>query len=113
MSPIEPKQTKKGRNDSDTNGESRNDDQHDMVENCEVDSERTRKSKHQKVCEAWNFCKRWSKSVEVNYKNMDGHKVLTKIYFPFNPDVMKVHVLSIEIKISVTSYYFSKSFEKK
>ena len=54
----------------------------------------------------------------VNTKRFvkQGHKVLTKIHFPFNLDVMKVHVLSnhsIEIRISVTSYYFSKSFEKK
>ena len=39
------------------------------------------------LCEVWDYCKRWSRSVEVFYKNMDGDKVLTKVLFPFNPDV--------------------------
>ena len=40
-----------------------------------------------KLYRVWQFCKRQSKSVEVFYRNMDEQKVLTKIHFPFNPDV--------------------------
>ena len=43
---------------------------------------------------AWALCKRHSKSVEVFYRNMDGDKVLTKIHFPFNPDVRQQHACS-------------------
>ena len=37
--------------------------------------------------EAWAFCEKQSKSVEVFYRNMDKEKVLTRIHFQFNPDV--------------------------
>ncbi len=39
------------------------------------------------LAEAWSFCKRQSKSIEVFYKNMDGDKILTRVDFPFDPDV--------------------------
>ena len=44
-------------------------------------------SEDDELYKAWALCKRHSKSVEVFYRNMDGDKVLTKIHFPFNPDV--------------------------
>ncbi len=37
--------------------------------------------------EAWSYCKRQSKSVELFYKNMDGDKILTRVHFPFDPAV--------------------------
>ncbi len=37
--------------------------------------------------EAWSYCKRQSKSVELFYKNMDGDKILTRVRFPFDPAV--------------------------
>ncbi len=39
------------------------------------------------LAEAWSYCKRQSKSIEVFYKNMDGDKILTRVHFPFDPDV--------------------------
>ena len=44
--------------------------------------------------QAWQFCKKQSKSVEVFYRNMDGDKVLTRVHFPFNPDVSSSIVAS-------------------
>ena len=45
------------------------------------------KKEEGELYKAWEHCKRWSRSVEVFYKNMDGDKVLTKVHFPYNPDV--------------------------
>ena len=33
------------------------------------------------LIEAWNYCTKWSKSVELLYQNENGQKILTKIYF--------------------------------
>ena len=36
---------------------------------------------------AFQFCKVRSKSIEINYQNMDGDKILTKVNFQFDPVV--------------------------
>jgi hypothetical protein len=38
---------------------------------------------------ALKFCQKWSKSVEVLYKNMNGHQILTKVHFHYNPEVLQ------------------------
>ena len=52
-------------------------------------------SEDDELHKAWALCKRHSKSVEIFYRNMDGDKVLTKIHFPFNPDVREYSNSSI------------------
>lgn len=36
---------------------------------------------------AFQFCHARSKSIEINYKNMDGEKILTKVNFQLDPSV--------------------------
>ena len=36
---------------------------------------------------AWQFCKQHSKSIEIDYENMDGDKILTKVHFQYDPHV--------------------------
>lgn len=38
---------------------------------------------------AFQFCKVRSKSIEINYQNMDGDKILTKVNFQFDPVVRR------------------------
>ena len=42
---------------------------------------------HANANEAWQFCKQRSKSIEIDYENMDGEKVLTKVHFQYDPRV--------------------------
>ena len=51
--------------------------------------------------EAWSFCKRRSKSVEVFYRNMDGDKILTKVHFPFDPDVSCLYIILYVLMIFI------------
>ena len=37
--------------------------------------------------EAWEYCKRNSKSVEILYENNDNQKSLARVHFRFNPRV--------------------------
>ena len=36
---------------------------------------------------AFQYCQGRSKSIEINYKNMDGDKILTKVNFHLDPAV--------------------------
>ena len=54
-------------------------------------------SEDDELHKAWALCKRHSKSVEVFYRNMDGDKVLTKIHFPFNPDVREYSYMYMQV----------------
>ena len=35
----------------------------------------------------WRYCRLWSRNVEVVYKAKNGHEILTKVYFPYDPHV--------------------------
>ena len=37
--------------------------------------------------EMWEHVIEWSHSIEVDYKPGDGKAVLTKVYYPFDPEV--------------------------
>ena len=53
-------------------------------------------SESETLQEAWEFCKRRSKSIEVLYENMNGCKILTRVHFNFDPDVnLKLIVIII------------------
>lgn len=39
------------------------------------------------LCRAFQFCRVRSKSIEINYQNMDGEKILTKVNFQLDPEV--------------------------
>ena len=41
-----------------------------------------------------DYVKNWSHSVEVEYMTTDGTRILTKAYFPFNPEVVSLQILS-------------------
>ena len=82
---IEPKQqTRKDRYGSDTDSEDGNGLECDKIENSEGGGEHISKP----LCDVWKFCKKWSKSVEVLYKNMNGHQILTRVHFHYNPKVI-------------------------
>ena len=42
------------------------------------------------VAKAFSYCKSRSKSIEVNYENMDGDKILTKVNFHLDPAVSQL-----------------------
>jgi len=42
---------------------------------------------HSDLTEAWNHCKKWSKSIELFYHNDDDEKVLAKVHFRSYPAV--------------------------
>ena len=42
------------------------------------------------IKEAWNYCHKWSKSVEVVYENEDDQKVLAKVHFRSYPSVSNI-----------------------
>ena len=39
------------------------------------------------LTEAWNYCKKWSKGIEVLYHNEEDQKVLAKVHFRYYPAV--------------------------
>ena len=78
LSFVEPKQA----NDSDD----RSDSDHDMARESEDSGD------SEEFHQVWEFCKSRSKSVEVLYENMTGHKILTRIHFPFDPHVI-IHLM--------------------
>ena len=39
------------------------------------------------LCKAFQYCGVSSKSIEINYENMDGEKILTKVNFQLSPAV--------------------------
>ena len=43
------------------------------------------------LTEAWNHCKKWSKSIELFYHNDNDEKVLAKVHFRSYPAV-SVHI---------------------
>ena len=60
-----------------------------LASNGEGDSDSEISSDDKKLSQVWEFCKSRSKRVEVLYKNDNGHKILTRIHFPFDPHVIK------------------------
>ena len=82
-----PKQLNKP--DSDTDSESGN------STNSEDDNDSNDKS----LCDAWKFCQKWSKSVEVLYKNTNGQQILTKVHFHYDPEVHNYNYLHYELKV--------------
>ena len=42
-----------------------------------------------------DYVKDWSHSVEVEYMTTDGTHILTKAYFPFNPEVVSLQILFV------------------
>lgn len=44
--------------------------------------------------DAWNHCKKWSKSIEVLYKSEDkDEKVLAKVHFRTYPSVSDIYTI--------------------
>lgn len=84
---IVPKQLNKS--DSDTDSESGN----------STNSEDGNDPNDKSLCDAWKFCQKWSKSVEVLYKNMNGHQILTKVHFHYNPEVHNYNYLYYELEV--------------
>ena len=35
----------------------------------------------------WQYCRLWSRNVEVVYKAKNGQEILTRVYFPYDPHV--------------------------
>ena len=75
---------------------------------CVYLAEPTGGSEDDDLHKAWNLCKRHSKSVEVFYRNMDDEKVLTKIHFPFNPDVSQRQTY-VKLSRTIVNVYLTQS----
>ena len=41
------------------------------------------------LCKAFQYCAESTKSIEINYENMDGEKILTKVNFQLDPAVRR------------------------
>ena len=80
--------TKEDQRGSDTNSESENSNSSDGGKDPANDKP---------LCNAWKFCQKWSKSVEVLYKNMNGHQILTKVHFHYNPEVLNYLHYELEL----------------
>ena len=46
------------------------------------------------VTKAIQYCRSHSLSIEINYENMDGREMVTKVNFPFDPAVRKGRIFS-------------------
>lgn len=53
-------------------------------------------TKHDDLKEAWDYCKKSSKSIEVLYRNDDDEKVLAKVHFRSDPSVSNMYILYSE-----------------
>ena len=42
---------------------------------------------HDELCKAFQYCQVRSRAIEVNYENMDGDKILTRVNFQVDPAV--------------------------
>jgi len=65
---------------------------------------------HADFKEAWDYCHRNSKSVELLYKNEDNQTTLAKVHFRFDPKVSITSQLSNSLRFC----FFSRmSYQKR
>ena len=86
ISPTEPKRDFGDQSNSDSEPKSDSEFVCDVIGGDSADV--TEYTSDKQLCHACKVCARWSKSVEVLYRNMNGEQILTRINFPFNPDVL-------------------------
>lgn len=55
---------------------------------------------HSTLCKAFQYCRTRSRSIEINYENMDGEKILTRVNFQTDPAVRAASMCERECLVS-------------